>query len=94
MLNNYIELKRRCELIVTETDLTNVLTVLNSEGCTKVEVSIHWNANERANTLWRVAFKTTEWVWASICEESKEVCSNAILMPLKDSFGKIIYHEA
>ena len=94
MLNNFIELKRRCELIVQETDLTKVLSVLNSEGCTKVEVSIHQKATLRENIRWCVAFRATEWEWVSICEESKEVCLNAILMPLKDSFGHIIYHEA
>lgn len=94
MLNNFIELKRKCELIVTEPDLTNVLSVLNEDGCRKVEVSVHCNAYELKDIRWRVAFRTTAWEWARICKDAKEVCSGKLLMPLKDSFGQTIYHEA
>lgn len=94
MLNNFIELKRKCELIVTEPDLTNVLSVLHEDGCSKVEVSVHLNAYELENIQWRVAFRTTAWEWVRICKDAKGVCSGKLLMPLKDNFGQTIYHEA
>jgi hypothetical protein len=94
MLNTFIELKRKCELIVTETDLTNVLSVLDTYGNTKMDVSIYRSATKREDTEWRVAFRATACEWAWIVEESKEVCANAILKPLKDSFGHIEYHKA
>lgn len=93
MLNNFIELKRKCELIVTETDLTKVLSVLDSRGCTKMDVSIHYHADKRENIVWRVAFRTTACEWAWICEDAKEVSSGKVLMPLKDNFGNIRYYE-
>ena len=93
-MDNFIEIKRKCTLIVTETDLTTVLSVLDSNDCKKMNVSLHRNADKRENILWCVSFRTTDWVWNNICRNSKEVCSNEILIPLKDYFGNIKYHEA
>lgn len=91
---NFINTKKECAIIVTEQDLTTVLAVLDEHICrSKIQVMTHANSDNPTNRVWRVAFHATAYDWKNIYAECREGCKQKLLVPLKDSFGNITYHE-
>lgn len=93
-INDFISFKKECEMIVMESDLTSVLAVLNESECGNVCVEIHGKPDIiDDNTSWRVYFRTTFEHWMQVYPEVKRVSKDKILIPLKDVFGNVSFHE-
>lgn len=93
-INDFISFKKECEMIVMESDLTSVLAVLNENECGNVCVEIHSKPDIiDDNTSWRVYFRTTLEHWTHVYAEAIRVSEHKILIPLKDVFGNVSFHE-
>ena len=92
-MKEFIVLKKECNVIVTESDLTAALIALDDIGCGKVGVRNHWRTQLSENSTWCVSFRATLEEWEYAYREVQKACKKEVLVPLKDNFGNITYHE-
>lgn len=84
-------IKRRCELIVEESDVTEILKIVNRQTHDNVRIGdCGWLTQ---TSKWYVAFYTNEKIWNDIRTELREGDFKEIKYTLKDSFGRDVFQN-